>query len=72
MIQGGQTTTTSRSDDRNYELNLFRPGSYEVALSDGTREISPRASFTIFFIDQCDKQAGQPGSQWAQVNFDPN
>jgi hypothetical protein len=66
----GEATTTTRSDDRNYEYNLFQPGAFQVVLSDGTREISPRVSININNIDQCDP--GQAGSQWAQVNFGGN
>ena len=71
-IPGDDVYTTNRSDDRNYERTMFNPGTFQVVLSDGTREISPRASVTINGIDQCDKESGQAGSQWVQVNFDPN
>ena len=71
-IPGDDVFTTNRSDDRNYERTMFNPGTFEVVLSDGTREISPRVSVTLNGIDQCDKESGQAGSQWVQVNFDPN
>ena len=51
---------------------MFNPGAYQVVLSDGTREISPRVTVNINNIDQCDKQSGQPGSQWVKVNFRAN
>jgi hypothetical protein len=71
-IPGDDVVTTTRSDDRNYERTLFNPGALEVVLSDGAREISPRVSININNVDQCDTQAGQPGSQWVQVNFRAN
>lgn len=71
-IPGDDVTTTARTDDRNYERNLYQPGDYQVVVSDGTRELSPRATIHINFIDQCDVKEGQAGSQWVQVNFRKN
>ena len=68
-IPGDDVTTTNRSDDRNYERTMFNPGTFQVVLYDGTREVSPRVTVTLNNVDQCDKQAGQAGSQWVKVNF---
>ena len=68
----GEATTTTRSDDRNYEYNMFNPGAFQVVLSDGTREISPRVDVAVNDISQCTPQEGGAGSQWAQVNFGGN
>lgn len=75
-VPGEDAVSTSRSDDRNYERNLFQPGPYEVVLSDGTREISPRVPITVdsIALDNCERRANDPGagSQWVQVNFTRN
>jgi len=51
---------------------MFNPGAYQVVLSDGSREISPRVNITINDISQCSPQEGGAGSQWVQVNFRAN
>jgi hypothetical protein len=71
-IPGDDVVTTTRSDDRNYERTMFNPGAFEVVLSDGSREISPRISVTLNDISQCSPQEGGAGSQWVQVNFRAN
>lgn len=68
-IPNGQTVSTNRADDRNYEMNIFQPGNYQVVIIENEREVSQRASITINFIDQCNPNEGQPGSQWGQVDF---
>lgn len=68
-IPGGEVTTTSRSDDRNYEMNIYQPGAYQVVVSDGTREVSPRVTVNVEGInsENCEPRGG--GSQWVKVNF---
>ncbi len=68
-VPGDDSVSTTRSDDRNYERNLFQPGKYEVVLSDGTREISPRAPVTVDSILDPNCEPRQGGAQWVQVNF---
>ena len=61
------------ANDRNYEMNLYQPGNYQVVVLDGNdREVSPRVPITVNFFDQCDVKEGQAGSQWVQVNFSPS
>ena len=59
------------ASDRNYEMNLFQPGNYQVGVSDGAGE-SPKVPITVNYYDQCDVKEGQAGGQWQQVDFRHN
>ncbi|MFQ6016144.1 MAG: hypothetical protein ACE5NP_11975 [Anaerolineae bacterium] len=60
-------------EDRNYEMNLWAPGTYYVAIinKDTGEELSPRQFFDISPLNEnCEPH--QSGSQWVQVDFQEN
>lgn len=73
-VPGASYVSTPRTDDRNYEINLYQSGKFQVVVRDeNKKELSPRIEVTVDNIGNpnCDIKANQPdtGSQWVQVNF---
>ena len=71
VMPGYYVLSSSRSDERNFEIGLSTPGTYQIALFDLAllREMSPRVTVTINPVNQCDISLGEPGAQWVEINF---
>jgi hypothetical protein len=75
-IPGGEDITKGGGGDRNYTINIWQPGNYQVVVSDGSRELSPRVNITVDSLDNpnCDIKKKDPGagSQWVKIDFGKN
>jgi hypothetical protein len=76
MVPGATDTSTNRSDDRNYQINLYnvpQGSKFQVVVSGEGGELSPRVDISVDSVanDNCSFKANEPGtgSQWVQVNF---
>jgi hypothetical protein len=72
-IPGGEVITKGGGGDRNYEVNVGQPGNYQIVVSDGTRELSPRVNISVDSTENpnCDIRKKEPGAgaQWVKVDF---